>query len=57
MKRIALCQLPGMDLRAPSQGIAVLKAIAVSKGIDAKCFDLNIEVWNDLVDQGYGPYG
>jgi len=54
MKRIALCQLPGMDLRAPSQGIAVLKAIAQSKGVDAKCFDLNIAVWNDLVDHGYG---
>ena len=54
MKKIALCQIPGMDVRAPSQGIAVLKAIALSKGFDAKCFDLNISVWNDLVDEGLG---
>mgnify|MGYP001166660638 FL=1 len=54
MKKIALCQIPGMDVRAPSQGIAVLKAIALSKSFDAKCFDLNISVWNDLVDEGLG---
>lgn len=53
-KKIALCQLPGMDLRAPSQGIALLKAIALKNGHNAKCFDLNLSVWNDLVDQGYG---
>jgi hypothetical protein len=51
---IALMQIPAMDLIAPTQGTAVLKAIAVEMGFECKCFDINLKTWDSLVDEGYG---
>lgn len=56
-KEILLVELPPWDPRTPPLGIAYLVSFLKSKGIGAKVFDLNIEMYNNADDakkKGWG---
>ena len=54
---LLLVQLPPWDYRIPPLGLAYLSTFLKSKGIEAKVFDLNIELYNsesDSTKKGWG---
>ena len=48
--------VPKMDLRAPSIGLAQLNGSVKGAGLTSKAFDLNILMWRELSKLGYGKF-
>ena len=57
MPQILLVELPPWDPRTVPLGIAYLVTYLKSKGIGAKAFDLNIEMYNSLSDERKKGWG
>lgn len=48
--------VPKMDLRAPSIGLAQLNGSVKGAGFSSKAFDLNVLLWRELSKIGYGKF-
>lgn len=51
---IIFLTLPRLELRAPITAPALLKASVEQKGFSAFCYDLNIDLWNNIEQQQHG---
>jgi radical SAM superfamily enzyme YgiQ (UPF0313 family) len=56
MYDFCIFNVPKMDLRAPSIGLAQLNGSVKHAGYTSTTFDLNILLWRELVQQGYGHW-
>ena len=53
---LCITNVPKMDLRSPSIGVAIINAAAKNAGLSSIAVDLNIKLWRKFVSLELGNY-